>query len=128
MPDETLRGAGLSRQKLGYLRDLSQLAKSRRLRLAAVEEMLDDEIARELTQVKGVGIWTAQMFLIFRLGRPDVFPVTDLGIRKGVQVAYRLRTLPTPDRVSRIGARWAPHRTVASWYLWRLLDLEALAA
>lgn len=128
VPDEALRAAGLSRQKLGYLRDLVTLARARRLRLAAIDEMSDDEIASQLTQVKGVGIWTAQMFLMFRLGRPDVFPVTDLGIRKGVQAAYGLRTLPAPERVARIGARWAPHRTIASWYLWRLLDLEVLAA
>jgi DNA-3-methyladenine glycosylase II len=123
-----LRAAGLSRQKLGYLRDLANLSRSRKLRLNAIESMSDDEIAGELTKVKGVGIWTAQMFLMFRLGRPDIFPVTDLGVRKGVQVAYRLRKLPPPERVSRIGEAWSPYRTVASWYMWRLLDLEVLAA
>lgn len=128
VPDESLRAAGLSRQKLGYLRDLADLSVRRKLRLASLDTMTDDEIAAELTQVKGVGIWTAQMFLMFRLGRPDVFPISDLGIRKGVQRAYRLRALPPPERVERIGAKWAPHRTVASWYLWRLLDVEAAAA
>jgi 3-methyladenine DNA glycosylase/8-oxoguanine DNA glycosylase len=128
VPDEVLRAAGLSRQKLGYLRDLANLSRSRKLRLNAIESMSDDEIAGELTKVKGVGIWTAQMFLMVRLGRPDIFPVTDLGVRKGVQVAYRLRKLPPPERVSRIGEAWSPYRTVASWYMWRLLDLEVLAA
>lgn len=128
VPDESLRAAGLSRQKLGYLRDLADLSARRKLRLASVDTMTDDEIAAELTQVKGVGIWTAQMFLIFRLGRPDVFPVSDLGVRKGVQVAYGLRTLPSSARLERIGAKWAPHRTVASWYMWRILDVEAAAA
>lgn len=90
-------------------------------------DLPDEDVTRRLTQVKGVGVWTAQMFLMFRLGRPDVFPVTDLGIRKGVQRAYRLRKLPEPKRVTKIGAPWAPFRTVASWYLWRLLDVETVA-
>jgi DNA-3-methyladenine glycosylase II len=79
-------------------------------------------VIEALTQVKGIGHWTAQMFLMFRLGRLDVLPDLDLGIQKGIQRAYRLRKLPSPERVKKIGAKWAPYRTIASWYLWRLLD------
>lgn len=75
-----------------------------------------------LTRVKGIGVWSAQMFLMFRLGRPDVLPALDLGIRKGVQRAYRLRSMPSPQRVLRIGKGWSPYSTIASWYLWRSLD------
>jgi 3-methyladenine DNA glycosylase/8-oxoguanine DNA glycosylase len=123
MPDERLRAAGLSRQKIGYLRDLATHTTQGTLRVDALHELPDEEIATQLVKVKGVGIWTAQMFLIFRLGRPDVLPVNDLGIRKGVQVAYRLRKLPSPKQVEKIGAKWTPFRSVASWYLWRLLDV-----
>jgi 3-methyladenine DNA glycosylase/8-oxoguanine DNA glycosylase len=87
-----------------------------------LHELTDDEIVAALTQVKGIGRWTAQMFMMFRLGRPDVLPDLDLGIQKGIQRAYHLRKLPTPDRVKKIGAKWAPYRTVASWYLWRYVD------
>ena len=83
----------------------------------------DFDVIETLVRVKGVGRWTAQMFLMFRLGRPDVLPELDLGIQNAVQRAYRLRKRPTPDRVRKIGARWAPYRTVASWYLWRSLEL-----
>jgi len=128
LPEPALRSAGLSRQKLGYLRDLAARAGSGDLDAEALGRLPDEDVTRELVLVKGVGVWTAQMFLMFRLGRPDVLPDTDLGIRKGIQKAYRLRKLPDPKRVTRIGAPWAPHRTVASWYLWRLLDAEAGAA
>ncbi len=123
MPDETLRAAGLSRQKIGYLRDLAAHTTEGTLRIDSLHELPDEDISAQLVKVKGVGIWTAQMFLIFRLGRPDVLPVNDLGIRKGVQVAYKLRKLPSPKQVETIGARWMPFRSVASWYLWRLLDV-----
>jgi DNA-3-methyladenine glycosylase II len=123
--DAALRGAGLSRQKVAYLRDLAAHSLAGTLDTESLGALPDDDVIASLVKVKGVGIWTAQMFLMFRLGRPDVFPVTDLGIRKGVQRAYRLRKLPDPDRVTRLGAPWAPFRTVASWYMWRLLDLEA---
>jgi len=127
LPEATLRGAGLSRQKLGYLRDLATRTAAGELDAESLDTLPDEEVTRQLTQVKGVGVWTAQMFLMFRLGRPDVLPVTDLGIRKGVQRAYRLRKLPEPKRITKIGSPWAPFRTVASWYLWRLLDVETVA-
>jgi DNA-3-methyladenine glycosylase II len=126
--DEALRGAGLSRQKLGYLRDLSARAVDGTLDEDRLPGMPDDDVTRQLVQVKGVGVWTAQMFLMFRLGRPDVLPVLDLGIRKGVQRAYRLRKMPDGKRVEKIAAPWAPYRTVGSWYMWRVLELDASKA
>ena len=121
-PDEDLRAAGLSRQKIGYLRDLAQRVHSGDVPLENIEALGDDEVIAALTRIKGVGRWTAQMFLMFRLGRPDVLPELDLGVQKGLQLAYRKRKLPTPKDVQRIGAAWAPWRSVASWYLWRFLD------
>ena len=112
----------MSRQKLGYLRDLALHVADGELPLDRLDAMSDDEIIDALVAVKGVGRWTAQMFLMFRLGRPDVLPELDLGIQKGVRIAYRKRRLPTPREVQRIGAKWAPYRTVASWYLWRVAD------
>ena len=125
LTDEALRSAGLSRQKLGYLRDLAARASDGTLDTVHFPNLPDEEVTRQLVQVKGVGVWTAQMFLMFRLGRPDVLPVLDLGIRKGVQRAYRLRKLPDARRVEKIAATWAPYRTVGSWYMWRVLELDA---
>lgn len=126
--DEAYRAAGLSRQKISYLRDLAEKSRTGDVLLDELDNLPDAEIAASLTSVKGIGIWTVQMFLIFRLGRPDVLPVGDLGIQKGVQRAYGLRKLPTPKRVAEIGASWTPHASVASWYIWRLLDEPAGAA
>lgn len=123
--DEVLRGAGLSRQKMSYLRDLAERVHAGMLPIETLHELGDEEIVGHLTSVKGVGVWTAQMFLMFKLGRPDVLPDLDLGIRKGIKTAYRLRKLPDARRVQAIGAKWAPYRTVASWYLWRLVDGDA---
>ncbi len=122
--DETLRAAGLSRQKIGYLRDLAARVDAGDVPLHAVDAMTDDEALAALMRVKGIGRWTAQIFLMFRLGRPDVLPELDLGVQKGVQLAYGLRKLPSPKQVQRIAEPWAPWRTVASWYLWRLLDVN----
>lgn len=123
--DGALRSVGLSRQKIGYLRDLATRVAGGEIAIEELHTLSDAEILTALTSVKGVGRWTAQMFLIFRLGRPDVLPDLDLGIRKAIQRTYRLRALPTPKRVLEIGAQWAPHRTVAAWYLWRSLDAAA---
>lgn len=120
--DEQLRGVGLSRGKSAYLKDLAARVVSGELPVETLHELSDEEVITALVRVKGIGRWTAQMFLMFRLGRPDVLPDLDLGIQKGIQKAYRLRKLPSPERVKKIGAKWAPHRTIASWYLWRLLD------
>jgi DNA-3-methyladenine glycosylase II len=121
--DETLmRGAGLSRQKMGYLRDLSARVADRSLPLAHLGRLHDDAIIEHLVQVKGIGRWTVQMFLMFRLGRPDVLPELDLGVQNAIQRAYGLKQRPTPKDVLRIGERWRPHASVASWYLWRSLE------
>lgn len=125
LPEDQLRGVGLSRQKIGYLRDLSTRVAAGDVPIDTLHELSDDEIIAALTSVKGIGRWTAQMFLMFRLGRPDVLPDLDLGIQKGIQRAYRMRKLPTPKRVLEVGAKWAPYRTIASWYLWRSLDATA---
>jgi DNA-3-methyladenine glycosylase II len=122
MTDDAMRAVGLSRQKIGYMRDLATRVVSGSVAIETLDDLSDQEIIDALVQVKGVGRWTAQMFLMFRLGRPDVLPDLDLGIQKGIQKAYRLRALPKPARVLEIGAKWAPYRTVASWYLWRSLD------
>lgn len=123
-PDERLRSVGLSRQKLTYIKDLAARVESGEVPLADLDALPDDEIIAALVKVKGIGRWTAQMFLMFRLGRPDVLPELDLGVQKAIQRAYRLRSLPKPDRVRKIGAKWAPYSTVACWYLWRSLDGE----
>jgi DNA-3-methyladenine glycosylase II len=120
--DETLRGVGLSRQKIGYLRDLADRVASGDVPLDHIETLGDDDAIAALTRVKGVGRWTAQMFLMFRLGRPDVLPDLDLGVQKAIQLAYGMRKLPGPKDVLRVGKPWAPWRTIASWYLWRSLD------
>jgi DNA-3-methyladenine glycosylase II len=120
--DELLRGAGLSRQKIAYLRDLSARVADRSLPLAHLGRLSDDAIIEHLVQVKGIGRWTVQMFLMFRLGRPDVLPELDLGIQNAIKRAYGLRKRPKPKDVLRIGAKWRPHATAASWYLWRSLE------
>lgn len=122
LSDEQLRGVGLSRQKLSYLRDLASQVASGALPLDAIEEMSDQDIIAHLTQVKGIGRWTAHMFLIFRLGRPDVLPELDLGVQNAIMRAYRKRKRPTPRDVLKIGAKWSPHASLAAWYLWRSLD------
>jgi DNA-3-methyladenine glycosylase II len=121
-PDERLRAVGLSSQKLGYLRDLCRRIEEGQLPLDVLERMEDEAVIEALTQVKGVGRWTAEMFLIFRLQRPDVLPLGDLGIAKAVQRAYKLRKAPSPDRLTRIGEAWRPYRSVACWYLWASLN------
>ena len=121
--DEALRGAGLSRAKLASLRDLATHDESGALpTIADVDAMDDDEIVERLTAVRGIGRWTAHMFLIFRLGRPDVLPVDDYGVRRAFGLVYR-REMPTPKELAAHGEQWAPYRTVASWYLWRALEL-----
>ena len=121
--DDQLRGVGLSRQKLAYLKDLASRVASKDLPIETLHELPDDAVIDALVRVKGVGRWTAQMFLMFRLGRPDVLPELDLGIQKAIQHVYGLRKRPLPERVLKIGVAWAPYRTVASWYLWRSLEL-----
>jgi DNA-3-methyladenine glycosylase II len=121
LDDAALRAVGLSGQKVGYLRDLSARIADGRLRLDELERLSDDDVVERLTSVKGFGRWTAEMFLMFRLHRPDVLPVGDLGIVKAVQKLYRLRKTPDAKRLLKIGEAWRPYRSVASWYLWQTL-------
>jgi DNA-3-methyladenine glycosylase II len=124
LTDEQMRAVGMSRQKIAYFRDLAGKALSGALPLDSLEELSDDDVIAALTQVKGIGRWSAEMFLMFRLHRPDVLPVDDLGIVNAVKNVYGLRKRPTADRIRRIGEPWRPYRSVACWYLWRSLDNE----
>lgn len=120
--DEQLRGAGLSRTKLLSLRDLAQRAADGRLpTVAEIQGMPDETIVERLSEVRGIGRWTAEMLLMFRLGRPDVLPVDDYGVRQGFAIAYE-RELPSPKELAAYSGRWRPYRTVASWYLWRVVE------
>jgi len=121
LDDPALRAAGLSRQKIGYLRDLSDKVRSGALPLDHVDTLDDDALIEHLVQVKGIGRWTAQMFLMFKLGRANVLPELDLGIQNAIRRAYRKRAVKPKD-VARIGAKWSPYASVACWYLWRSLD------
>ena len=119
---EAIRGAGLSRPKVAYMRSLAEHVLSGELELDRLDELSDEEITAELTAVKGLGEWTAHMFLIFHLQRPDVLPVGDLGVRNAVREVYGLAELPKPAELVELGEPWRPHRSLASLYLWRSLD------
>ena len=119
--DAALRRVGLSGQKVGYLRDLCARLEDGRLDLDELDTLPDDLVIERLTAVKGFGRWTAEMFLMFRLHRPDVLPVGDLGIVNAIQRLYRLRKRPDPKRILKLGEAWRPYRSVASWYLWQTL-------
>jgi DNA-3-methyladenine glycosylase II len=119
--DDALRGVGLSGQKVGYMRDLCARIEDGRLQLDELETLEDEGVIERLTAVKGFGRWTAEMFLMFRLHRPDVLPAGDLGIVVAIQRLYGLRKRPDPKRVLKIGEAWRPYRSVASWYLWQTL-------
>ena len=122
-PSEILRDKiGLSFKKIEYIKDLSSRISDGRLNLSLLSGMTDDEIISELIKVKGIGRWTAEMFLIFCLGREDVMPIGDLGIRKAIQILYNLPQLPTPSSMLAISLPWKPYRSIATWYLWKSLD------
>src|SRR6266851_4349830 len=125
--DDRLRQVGLSGQKVGYLRDLCARISDGRLRLEELDRLSDEDVIERLTAVRGFGRWTAEMFLMFRLHRPDVLPVGDLGIIKAVQKLYGLRKIPDAKRIQKIGEAWRPYRSVASWYLWKTLRLDPVA-
>jgi len=120
--DSKLRKTGLSGMKVKYIKDLSKNIESKKLKLRSLSKLSDDEIVEQLTQVKGIGRWTAEMFLIFSLGRMDVLPVGDLGLKKGVQLLNSSAKLPTPDEIEELAEKWRPYRTVATWYLWKSLQ------
>jgi len=127
LDDAALRGVGLSGQKVGYLRDLCARITDGRLQLDELERLDDELVIERLTSVKGFGRWTAEMFLMFRLHRPDVLPAGDLGIVNAIQRLYRLRMRPDPEKILKIGEAWRPYRSVASWYLWQTLRNEPSA-
>jgi DNA-3-methyladenine glycosylase II len=122
LTDDQFRQAGLSRQKAGYLRDLAAKVNSGELPIASLHELDDEAVIDAIVKVKGLGRWSAEMFLMFRLRRPDVLPVGDLGIVNAIQRLYGLRKKPTAARMQKIGEAWRPYRTVACWYLWRSLE------
>jgi len=125
LPLEKLRAAGLSRQKIAYLRELARRTLAGEVDFAALKKLPDEEVTRRLTALKGIGVWTVQMFLIFALRRPDVMPSGDLGIRAAVRKAYGYDSLPSPREVERLAEAWRPYRSVAAWYLWRTLEDKA---
>jgi DNA-3-methyladenine glycosylase II len=116
---EQMRSAGLSRQKLAYMRDLAQRTRSGEIDFSRLPEMSDDEVIEHLTRVKGIGIWSAQMFLIFALRRPNILPTADYGVRAAIMKQYRKRKLPNHKQIVRLARAWHPHCSVACWYLWR---------
>ena len=119
---EEIRSAGLSRPKVAYLRDLAQHVEDGTLELERLPELPDEEVTAQLTAIKGLGPWTADMFLMFHLRRPDILPVGDLGIRRAVQVEYRMRKLPDAKRLEKVARPWRPYRTLACLFLWSSLD------
>jgi DNA-3-methyladenine glycosylase II len=121
---EQMRGAGLSKQKLSYLRDLAERTHRDELNFARMPEMTDEEVIAELTQVKGIGVWTAHMFLMFALRRPNILPVGDLGIQIAMKKHYKKRKPLKPNHMENIAKCWEPYRSVACWYLWRSLDVK----
>ncbi|MGH7451632.1 MAG: DNA-3-methyladenine glycosylase family protein [bacterium] len=122
LTDAHFRAAGVSRQKMAYLRDLAVKWQDGMIAHRRFAKMRDDEVIQALTQVKGIGRWTAEMFLIFSLMRPDVLPVDDLGFRKALQLAYKLRKLPSAGKIEQLAECWKPYRSVATWYMWASLD------
>jgi DNA-3-methyladenine glycosylase II len=120
LPVETLRAAGLSGAKAASVRDLCERVQAGSLRIHELGAMDDEAVIQALSAVRGIGRWTAEMFLMFQLGRPDILPVGDLGIQKGMVALFNLRKLPTPDRMRSLARSWQPYRSIACWYLWRL--------
>jgi DNA-3-methyladenine glycosylase II len=120
--EEQMRACGLSRQKLSYIRDLAEKTISREVDFPSLAAMSDDDVIAHLTRVKGVGVWSAQMFLIFALGRLDVMPTADLGINMAICKAYGKRKIPKPKQILKLSEKWKPYRSLACWYLWRSVD------
>lgn len=126
LSDEQMRGVGLSRQKMSYLRDLAEKTHSGAIEFAQLPDLPDDEVIQHLTQVKGIGVWTAHMFLMFALQRPNVLPTGDLGIQSAMRKHYKKRKLPKPKQMENIAKCWEPYRSIACWYLWRSLDVKTI--
>ncbi len=126
LSDEQLRSVGLSKQKSAYLKDLSAKTAAGLLDFARLPELSDEEVIQHLTQVKGVGVWTAHMFLMFSLRRPNVLPTGDYGVQMAIKKHYKKRKLPKPKDMEKIARAWEPYRSVACWYMWRSLDIKTV--
>jgi DNA-3-methyladenine glycosylase II len=126
LSNEQLRGVGLSKQKSSYVKDLAAKASDGLLNFARLQDMTDDEVIEHLTQVKGIGVWTAHMFLIFSLRRPNVLPTGDYGVQMAIRKHYKKRKLPKPQDMEKIARVWEPYRSVACWYMWRSLDIKTV--
>jgi 3-methyladenine DNA glycosylase/8-oxoguanine DNA glycosylase len=126
LTDEQMRGVGLSKQKSSYLKDLASKTAAGQLDFSRLPELSDEEVIKHLTQVKGIGVWTAHMFLMFTLQRPDVLPTGDYGVQAAIKKHYRKRKMPKPEVMEKIARAWSPYRSVACWYLWRSLDIKTL--
>lgn len=126
LTDEQLRSVGLSKQKSAYLKDLAAKTAAGLLDFARLPEMSDEAVIQHLTQVKGIGVWTAHMFLMFSLRRPNVLPTGDYGVQMAVKKHYKKRKLPKPKDMEKIARAWEPYRSVACWYMWRSLDIKAV--
>jgi DNA-3-methyladenine glycosylase II len=126
LTDEQMRSVGLSKQKSSYLRDMAERAASGQLDFTRLHEMSDEEVIKHLTQVKGVGVWTAQMFLMFTLKRPNVLPTGDFGIQMAMKKHYKKRKLPKPLHMEKIARAWEPYRSIACWYLWKSMDVKTM--
>ena len=124
--DEQLRSVGLSKQKAAYLKDLAAKTADGLLNFARLPDMTDEEVIEHLTQVKGVGVWTAHMFLMFSLRRPNVLPTGDYGVQVAIRKHYKKRKLPKPKEMEKIAKAWEPYRSVACWYMWRSLDIKTV--
>jgi len=121
-----MRSVGLSQQKSSYLRNMADLTLKGRLDFSKLHDFSDEEVIEHLTQVKGVGVWTAQMFLMFTLRRPNVLPTGDFGVKAAIKKHYRKRQMPTPAQMEKIAKSWEPYRTTACWYLWKSMDVKTL--
>jgi len=126
LSEEQLRSVGLSKQKSSYLRDLASKTHEGKLDFGRLPKLSDDEVIEHLTQVKGIGVWTAHMFLMFALRRPNVLPAGDFGVRTAMKKYYKKRNLPKPDQMEKIAKAWEPYRSVACWYLWKSLDVKTM--
>jgi DNA-3-methyladenine glycosylase II len=126
LTEAQMRAAGLSKQKLSYLRDLAAKTHAGELNFAQLPDMPDEEVIQHLTQVKGIGVWTAHMFLMFALRRPNVLPTGDYGVQVAMRKHYRKRKLPKPPQMEKIARSWEPYRSVACWYLWKSLDIKTI--
>jgi DNA-3-methyladenine glycosylase II len=126
LSEEQMRSVGLSKQKSSYLRDMAERAASGQLDFTKLDSMSDEEVIQHLTQVKGVGTWTAHMFLMFTLKRPNILPTGDFGVQMAIKKHYKKRKLPKPAQMEKLAKAWEPYRSVACWYLWQSIDVKTM--